>query len=231
MRMNKSSNKFIASLMLVVLAGGACLTACAAYIFAWLATSPPQSDVAVDLIEEQQMDVYISMDGENWSAELTEIVFNNIFCGNMNRKTLYVKCVNADTVDLLVSLYFMPAAVGEGGDEIPYIFNNQYYYLGSQLQISDIRATRDGQSLNLAAYAVGNNSFLVTTSPAAAGQVNSVGAAIPEIPRLDILKELPVPLGPETVIEVDFAFADNATNQNVYQSSTNFVCRRRLMIR
>lgn len=231
MRLNKSNFKFIANFVLVILAGAACLTAGAAYVFGWLATSPPKSDVDIDLIEEQKLDVSVSMDGNHWSDDLTEIVFNSIFSGAMNRKTFYVKCVNTDDVDLLVSLYFMPVTVGTGGDEVPYVSGGQYYYLGSQLQISDIRATRGGQSLNLASYAVGKNSFLVTTSPYAGGQVNSVDAAVTEIPRLDILNELPLPVGTETVIAVDFTFADNGTNQNVYQDASGFVCRRRLMIR
>jgi len=232
MSVDKSTKKFILSLIMVILAGGVCFTACAAYIFAWFSSGPARSNVDVDITEEINLDVSLSTDGQNWSSELDEIIFEDIFCGYANRKTLFVRCINNDINDLLLSFFFVPPD-GISGEETPYVDGSRYNYLGSQLQISDIRIALNGQSIDASGYAVGKNRYLVTTSSQGLtkGQVNYVGAAVTEIPRLDILSGMTLPVGASVMIEIDFTFVDNGTDQNIYQNSDDFVCSRRLMLR
>ncbi len=230
--MNRSSEKFIASLVMAIVAGVVCLATCAAYLFAWFSSGPAKSNIEVDTREERNLDIFLSTDGQIWSDELYDILFDDIFCGSLNRKILYVKCVNNDTKDLLVSLFFWPPD-GVNGAEVPYISDNLYYYLGSQLQISDIRATTEGQTIDLTEYAVGKDKYLVATSSQGVlkGQANSVDAAIESIPRLDLLTNLTLPVGTTTIIEIEITFVDNGTNQNIFLNSENYVCIRKLTLR
>lgn len=143
------------------------------------------------------------------------VLFENIYPGDVHKYNLSFSLTNNDDTSFYGSFFF---AAPSASQEVPYVdTEGNYYYLGSQIQITKLDVAL-GTSPVASPPAL--NSFLVTTSSSevSKGQNNSVSAEITSIPDLYLLQNIEIPGGATISFDIDFTFVDNGTSQNVYMS-------------
>lgn len=236
--MENSKAKLIKSLIVLLMSAVFFIIAGMSYIFGWFYTGTTNKlgGFNINLVEGLNLSISLSTDGVNWS-NTDELIFENFFSGHVNSKKFFVRLIYKEEKDINISLSFR-SPDGYFGSEEPYINNGLYYYLGSQLQISNVKATLNNQLVDPSAYTSGTGKYLVTTTSEGVtkGQVTGVNSVVTSIEMVDIVKSfiLPGVTSPlnesEAIFEIALTFVDNGQNQNVYQNSANFVCRRKLIL-
>lgn len=154
------------------------------------------------------------------------IKFENILPGS--KKSIFVKVENIDTKSIDITIYFLAPDTGstDNGQEKPFINEGVYYYLGSQIKITSVKA--DTSEIDNAA-----GKYLVTTeklNPESEFQKTGVTSAA-DLLRLNIAEGYTVNSDSTTIFEIEFTFVDNGEDQSIYQEQdAGFICSRRLMI-
>lgn len=147
------------------------------------------------------------------------IDFDNVYPGQVHRRKLTIETNNYGGAVKVTWLFKAPTS----GQEVPYQDTagtygaaNNYYYLGSQLQVNQVDTLVNGSSVTTTnatgAYLVTTNSVGLTK-----GQVNGVASPVTSIPRMNLVSAVTVPALQTAVITIYFTFVDNGTNQNVYK--------------
>ena len=180
--------------------------------YAWFVFNVQQRVINPDIINSGDYKYSFSYKVNN-VADSGQIVFNEIFPGDVHKNNIEITLTNVDTKNFFVTLYLDAPTANE---EIPYVDNaGNYYYLGSQIQITKLDVLLNG---NPVASPNGLNKFLVTTSSTDVlkGQNNSVTTAQTNIAKLNLVNEILIPAGQTISLNIDFTFVDNGTSQNVY---------------
>jgi len=202
------------------------------FVYSWFADGYTGSIIGPLLrVKTHNISIYLSGDnGDNWieyKGTPIDIFISNIYNEYGSDVDLLVKLYNHGNVNLEVSIYFPKPNVGLGV-EIPYVNNNVYYYLGSQIQISKIVASKDDIDFDISSYVVGDGKYLVLTSSSnvSKGQNTGYDTFISDIPRLDLINYLPILAKETLIITTRLSFIDNGELQNVYQDPFPGMCKR-----
>ena len=187
--------------------------------FAWFIFNRNSSVNNSEVIVTDQFahEFTLTIDGQ--SVTNNEIHFSSIFPGQVHKRNLSFTLKNTSHNPYLADIYLKTTG---NNQEVPY-FDNQdkwavsdlYYYLGSQIQISDIVLTIDGVQPS---YVSGEGSYLLTTTNVGVtkGQVNGVSNPVDVAPRLELLKNVLLPVNKTLVGSIDFTFVDNGTDQSMF---------------
>lgn len=179
---------------------------CFLTVFTWLFTTdafgwfvknkaPQSNDISLDTIGDYDIDLSISSDGGEFLQYENKIIsvdiIDNIFSGSVNSRTITLKHTNNESKDLYIWWYFGIPNIPNGGVESPHIEGGKYYYLGSQLAITDITVAVNGTP-TVAAPAIisGKGQFLVPTATQGNGQVTFVSSALASLPKRDLVEGL-----------------------------------------
>lgn len=161
-------------------------------------------------------DVSVTKDNEidwiNYDNTVIELDFDDLFCGISNKRTLDIKITNnGDRIFYISWLLSAPTA----GEEIPYFDskNQLYYYLGSQIQIYDIKINNN----NLLNEISGIGKYLVPIAPEDEYPPTALSSEQLNIPQINLIQNLPVTPGETQTIQITFVFVDNGSDQSVYQ--------------
>lgn len=231
--METGRKKLIKSLILFIVTAVLFVTACTTYILAWFTESKDNRLDGLVLNTSSDLDITVKLsDGVNWNNTANIILFENFFAGQANKKSFYVSLRLNEQKNISITLS-LRSPNGYYGNEEPHTSEGLYYYLGSHIQISDIKAFAAGQEVEgFSAYAAGLNEYLVSTtsSDVAKGQNTAYEYAVTDIPAINIIDGYLLPVDIETVFKIDFTFVDNGQDQSIYQNSENFVCNRRLTL-
>ncbi len=228
---SQARRDLVRSIIMAILALSVGAVVITAQIYAWFAISGnTRGNFGADVVKDISMERYISFDELSWSSETDIVEFAEIFAGQVNQKQFFLKFINnGDNVK--ADIYFY-APYGDFGQEQPYYDNGYYYYLGSQLQISNIVIKVNNVAIASSAYTVGLASYLV---PSAAvlpkGQATAVSAQIEDIPALLLIKGFTFESGDTVEMQFSVTFVDNGEDQSIYQNTGNFSCKRRLMLK
>lgn len=145
--------------------------------------------------------------------------FSSFYPGNVHKRNLSFTLKNQSEFTFLADLYFNPVTTGQ---EIPFVDGsakwgaaNTYYYLGSQIQITDVTVTIDSVEV---ITTTAEGSYLVTTNSVGVtkGQVNGVSSPVTNIPILYFIRNVSLASGKTLVGSIDFTFVDNKTDQSMY---------------
>lgn len=229
----KSRRKFVLSVLAaLLLVFPVVLTA-----YAWFYN---EKILQLKLAPDDVLDVVISLkvDGGAWrdyEGSKLNCEFDDMLPGAAQSRTLAIRLKNDGKKNFMFSMFFDEL---QSGDETPLIVpggeGDTYYYLGSQICITDIAATVDNVSSQISAEAVGKDKFLVETSSegVAAGQVTGTDEEATGITGFDIIENMFIENGTTVVLTLTFTFVDNGENQNIYQSSgeNGYKCRRTLVM-
>lgn len=232
--MEANKKKLIKSLILLIVTAVFFITACITYILAWFVNSKENQLDGFVLNTSSDLDITIKLsnDGENWDNATNILLFENFFSGQVHNKSFYVSMRLNEEKNISITLC-LQSPNGSYGKEEPHTSEGLYYYLGSQIQISDIKAFADDQEIEgFSAYAAGLNEYLVNTTSenVAKGQDTAYEYAVLNIPTINIIEDYLLPVDREIIFIIDFTFVDNGEDQSIYQNSENFVCKRRLML-
>lgn len=177
--------------------------------------------------------VSISLKQDGVSVSDGIINFTELYPGTSHTREVEIIITNHSEYSIATKWFFK---IPTSAQDVPYIDvggeygpEGYYYYLASQIQVSDVYASIGSEVTDTA---VGENQFLLETNSSGVtkGQVNGVSAAVGAIPSLLILDEYLIGPDQTATIVFDFTFVDNLTNQNVYQTAwpTVGVCQRHL---
>lgn len=181
---------------------------------AWFTHNRDTSIINPIIINKGKFDYDFDASVNGLSVSGGSIVFDDFYPGAVHKYNMDFSLTNIDDKDYYTSFYF---AAPNANDEIPYVDDDgNYYYLGSQIQITKLDILLNGSTPS---GQTALNKFLVTTSSDAVikGQNNSVTAPVSPIDDLFIIEDVLVPIGQTITFDVDFTFVDNGTNQNVYK--------------
>lgn len=222
--------KVVASFVML----GVTALVCFLTVFTWLFTtdafgwfvknkSPHSNDISLDTIGDYDLDLYISSDGGEFVQYANKIIsvdmIDNIYSGSANSRTITLTHTNNEDKDLYIWWYFGIPNIPNGGVEIPYIDSGKYYYLGSQLAITDITVAVNGTPKAVApAILSGKGRFLLPTATQGGGQVTYVQSAVASMPKVDLVEGMALEAGKTTIVTLTLTFVDNGENQNIYQN-------------
>lgn len=212
-------------LILLFVSATALVIAVTGFVLAWFISNEDAKLGSPDLTVEQKINLEIttSLDNVNWT-DSTLLNFADFYCGSKNRQKLFVRIINKDTEARAIGLR-IDAPNSSAGDqnEVPFEIDNgdevQYYYLGSQIKLTEISAV-DGASNNvsLSGYVIDTLPFLVETARQGAGQANYVTTKKEAIEMLPLLAGLTLGGRSTMIFTFEFEFVDNGTDQSIYQN-------------
>lgn len=222
--------KVVASFVML----GVTALVCFLTVFTWLFTTdafgwfvksktPYSNDISLNTLDGYDMDMLISSDGSELIQYENRIIsvdiMDNIFCGSANSRTITLKHTNNENKDLYIWWYFGIPNLPYGGVETPHTESGKYYYLGSQLAITDITVTVNDAPRTVAPAVIsGKGKFLLPTAPQGGGQVTFVQNAVASMPRVDLIEGMTLEAGKTTIITLTLTFVDNGENQSIYQN-------------
>lgn len=227
-----TKEQLIKSIIMAILALSVGVVVIVAQAYAWFAASNKAlGSLGADIAQDINVEKYVSLDGINWSDELDILEFGPIFAGEVNQKQFYLKYINKGKSAKVDIFFYSP--YGDLGQELPHQSDGQYYYLGSQLQISGVQIKIDNQTIDSTEYATGVGEYLVpsTTQGVIKGQATQVGQEIEDIPALQVIQALTFGINKTIEIKIAITLVDNGTDQSIYQDASLFSCKRRLMLR
>jgi len=229
-KQEQARDALVRSIIMAILALSVCAIIIGIQIYAWFAIGPDASgNFGADVVQDINIEKYISYDGADWSSD-DAVEIGEIFAGQVNRKQFFVKLINNDNA-VKIDIYFY-APYGDFGREQPYYDGESYYYLGSQLQISNITMKVNDAIIDSTDYAVGTEKYLTPSTPTVPkGQATAVAQEIESIPALMLIQGFTLAKNAEVVVQLDITFVDNDTDQSIYQEEHNFACERRLALK
>jgi hypothetical protein len=161
------------------------------------------------------------------------IGFDEFYPGEVHQQYVEITITNNSQRTMETKWFFKaPTSL----QEIPYVDTEgaygtagDYYYLASQIQLSEFSASIGEEVTDTA---IGEDEFLLETSNVGVtkGQVNGVSEEISGYTQFLILDGYLIDPGLTAVISLTFTFVDNGTSQNVYQTAwpSVGVCQRHL---
>lgn len=214
--MGKHANK--RRLLFPLICMNALIVAIIVTSFAWFSRIR-NVDMGIDFgAKDYEISASLRMDGHPLTENLLQ--FEDMFPGTLHKRTIEVSVRNEDSKKLMTTWFFNKPTLEE---EIPYIdidgtygTAGYYYYLGSQIQISNVIYSIDGTTFT---SAIGKGKYLITTSSEGLikGQVNGVVSEITDIPQVEIINEIILEPDQSAIITISLEFVDNGTNQNIFQ--------------
>lgn len=188
------------------------------FIFAWFTNSKGPQTSAFDSQTVPQFDIEVttSLDNETWTTS-DVLAFSDFYCGSKNRQKLFVRITNNEAQSMSLSVRVKEKT------EIPFELNiedeTRYYYLGSQIKISEISAQSDEQeNIDLVDCVVDPLPFLVKTASEKNGQVNFVTEPADIEAVLPLVTDFVIAGNSTIILTIEFEFADNGTDQSIYQN-------------
>lgn len=187
--------------------------------FAWFIFNRNVSTTNSETIVANQFahEFTFTIDGQNPSNN--EINFLNIYPGQVHHRNLSFALKNTSTAPFQADIYLKAT---NNFQEVAY-FDNQdkwhttdyYYYLGSQIQVTNVTLTIDGIAPS---FTSGQGAYLLTTNSVGLtkGQVNGVTTEVNVTPRLELLTNALIPVNKTLIGHIDFTFVDNGTNQSMF---------------
>lgn len=195
---------------------------------AWFTHNRDTSIINPIIVNKGKFDYDFNSQANGTTISDGSIMFDPVYPGAVHKNNITFSLTNNDDKNYRTSFYLSTNA----NDEVPYIDpSGNYYYLGSQIQITKLDIHLDGVALS---GATALNKFLVTTSSdqVTKGQNNSVAAAVTPLDDLFLIENVLVNVGQTLSFDIDFTFVDNGTNQNIYKDEWPVVgrCTRNLKV-
>jgi hypothetical protein len=187
--------------------------------FAWFIFNRNNSVTNSEVIVADQFAHQFTYTVDGQSPLNNELHFAAIFPGQVHTRNLSFTLKNTSNNPYQADIYLKATSndqeVAYFDDQDKWNVDDLYYYLGSQIQISDITLTIDGIQPS---YLSGEGTYLLTTTSVGVtkGQVNGVSAPLDVTPRLELLKNVLIPVNKTLVGSIDFTFVDNGTDQSMY---------------
>ncbi len=211
--------KYRRKYILTFLALSASILSLSVTSFAWFLFNRNVQTTNSEVIVANQFahEFAFTIDGQNPSNG--EINFLNLYPGQVHHRNLSFTLKNTSTNPFQADIYLKTL---NNNQEIAY-FDNQdkwsltdyYYYLGSQIQITNVSLTIDGVAPT---FISGQGAYLLTTNSVGVtkGQVNGVTNPVNATPRLELMTNVLIPVNKTLIGHIDFTFVDNGTDQSMF---------------
>lgn len=197
------------------------LTALSYVTFSWFIFNRRAEIGGVQVDVNGNFDVTYALYQDDVIVDDGQVDFNNFYPGAVHRRKLTLVTNNFGDDIKFTWTFKAPTAL----EEVPFIDTlgdygtaGNYYYLGSQIQISEVVVKVNAVVVSAT---TAQGSYLVTTNSIGLtkGQVNGVASAVTNIPNMYLAQAVTLPYFQTAVIDIFFTFVDNGTNQNVYKDA------------